>query len=120
MFNFFQGETIASYIFIICIEIIAHKIRSDEGIEGFKMNDHKHTLELYADDCTIFLEAKEESLRKTVNTLESFYRISGLKISLSKTNAVWFGLHHNNPDKLCPDLPLDWDNKFRLLGVDFF
>ena len=115
-----QGDPIASYIFIICIEMLAYKIRSDNDIEGFRVNNNTHKLELYADDCSIFLEAKEESLRKTVKTLDMFYRISGLKISLSKTKAVWFGQQHNNPQKLCPDIPLDWDNKFRLLGVDFF
>ena len=100
--------------------MLAHKIRTDENIEGFKMNNLTHSLELYADDCSIFMEAKDESLRKTVETLDNFYKISGLKISVSKTKAVWFGIQHNNPPRLCPDLPLDWDNKFRLLGVDFF
>ena len=50
-----QGDPIVSYLFIICIEILAHKLRFDEKIQGFKMQNLIHTLELYADDCSIFL-----------------------------------------------------------------
>ena len=114
-----QGDPIASYIFIICIEILAHKLREDPSIQGFQVNTLTHMLELYADDCSIFLEAKDENLRNTLKNLDNFFKISGLKISISKTKAVWFGAGHNNQYKLCPDLTLDWDKQFRLLGVDF-
>ena len=114
-----QGDPIASYIFIICIEILAIKLRCDEGIKGFKVENLSHLLELYADDCTIFLESCEDNLRKTLDILNLFYRISGLKISISKTKAIWFGKGHANTHRLCPDLTLDWDTRFRLLGINF-
>ena len=38
-----QGDPIASYIFIICIEILAHKLRSDINIKGFQMDNLIHT-----------------------------------------------------------------------------
>ena len=114
-----QGDPIASYLFIICIEILAHKLRSDSEISGFKLENLEHKLEIYADDCTVFLEPESENLRNAVATLNSFYRLSGLKISVSKTKAIWFGRDHNNDFNLCQDLQLDWDTSFRLLGVDF-
>ena len=30
-----------------------------------------------------------------------------------------FGAGHGNQHRLCPDLSLNWDTKFRLLGFDF-
>ena len=115
-----QGDPIASYIFIICIEILAHKLRADQNIQGFKLtHDLAHTLELYADDCSIFLEPDELNLRSAVKTLSDFFRLSGLKISMSKTKAIWFGSGFDNNNKLCPDLSLDWDSEFTLLGIDF-
>jgi len=74
---------------------------------------------VYADDCSIFLEPSEENLREVLHVLDSFKDISGLKISLSKTKAVWFGNGWNNRTKLCSDLNLDWASSFRLLGIDF-
>ena len=48
-----------------------------------------------------------------------FFNISGLKISVTKTKAIWFGKAAEYTHRLCPDIPLIWDNKFRLLGIDF-
>ena len=105
-----QGDPIASYLFIICIEILAHKLRNDPKVLGFHLqNQVSHTLELYADDCSIFLQPTEQNLRNTTDILNNFFQLSGLKISISKTKAIWF----------CPDLQLDWSSTFTLLGIDF-
>ena len=114
-----QGDPIASYLFIISIEILAHKLRADPKIRGFQLENLSHTLELYADDCSIFFQPNDANLRNAVETLNSFFKLSGLKISVSKTKAIWFGKGCNNTVNLCTDLELDWDNKFRLLGIDF-
>ena len=114
-----QGDPIASYLFIISIETLAHKLRSEGSIKKFKMENLSHLLEMYADDCTVFLEPDEESLNKTVDTLNNFFRLSGLSISVSKTKAIWFGSGSENTHKLCPHLRLDWDTQFRLLGIVF-
>ena len=114
-----QGDPIASYLFIIAIEILAHKLRSDPKIQGFKVNNQQKTLELYADDCSIFLQPYDQNLRNAIGILDNFFRLSGLKISVTKTKAIWFGNGYANAQRLCSDLTLDWDTEFRLLGVDF-
>ena len=114
-----QGDPLASYLFIICIEILAHKLRSDKLIKKFKLENLAHTLELYADDCTIFLEPEEFTLKRTIQTLDDFFQLSGLKISVTKTKAIRFGFVPPNIQQLCPDLQLDWDTHFKLLGIDF-
>ena len=114
-----QGDPIASYLFIICIEILAHKLRTEKKIVGFQIGNSSQLLELYADDCSIFLEPNSENLRETCTILSNFYLLSGLKIQVSKTKAIWFGAGWNSTEQLCPDLKLDWDTDFRLLGIDF-
>ena len=115
-----QGDPIASYLFILCIEILALKLRSSEsGIEGFKVGNLRHLLEIYADDLSIFLEPNSINLRNTINALTSFYKLSGLKISVKKTTAVWFGINHDSQTKLCPDINLKWSKSFSLLGINF-
>ena len=114
-----QGDPIASYLFIICIEVLAHKLRSDQNIQGFQLDNLIHTLELYADDCSIFLQPTAQNLRNAVETLGDFFKLSGLKISVTKTKAIWFGEGAEQQNNLCADLNLDWDSKFRLLGIDF-
>ena len=52
----------------------------------------------------------EESLRNTLNILDKFYNMSGLKINVEKTKAIWTG----------PLSQLDWSQgAFKILGVTF-
>ena len=125
-----QGDPIASYLFILCIEILAHKLRSDVNVEGIELhedregienrdNDIKHLIEIYADDLTAFLKPSSKNLRSVVSILECFFKLSGLKISMQKTKAVWFGSKIGSNEILCPDLELKWVTKFTLLGIEF-
>ena len=114
-----QGDPIASFLFIICIEILAHKLRTDKKVKGFRMGNLWHSMELYADDCSIFLSPTDENLRNSIDILNNFFKLSGLKISVSKTKAIWFGAGSNYTHKLCPDIPLVWDTEFTLLGIEF-
>ena len=83
-----QGDPVACYLFIISIEFLAHKLREEKDVEGFQVENISHLLEIYADDLSLFLNPKEKSLRKVIEILNDFYKISGLKISVSKTKAV--------------------------------
>ena len=114
-----QGDPIASYLFIICVEILAHRLRTNRNIESFTHNNLSHLLEIYADDLSIFLHPSSVNLRNTILTLDAFYHLSGLKISVSKTKAIWFGSASNSNQKLCPELELKWVKTFELLGINF-
>ena len=55
----------------------------------------------YADDTTIILDGTESSLRATLKLLDVFYDISGLKINIDKTSAIWIGLKKGSDVVLC-------------------
>ena len=48
-------------------------IRKDTNINGIVINKNEFTLSQYADDTQVFLDGTEISLRKTLQTLQSFY-----------------------------------------------
>ena len=91
-----QGDPIASILFILSIEILAHKLRSDRKIQGLELRKRgdinplvlRHLLEIYADDLTVFLEPTSQNLLNIINTLENFFQVSRLKVSASKSKAV--------------------------------
>ena len=115
-----QGDPISPYLFILCVEILAIKIRGDCQIRGFKISSYiQKKLDFFADDLTVYLDGTETSLRRTVDTLDEFYKISGLKINLTKCKAVWFGETKQNNIRICADLNLIWSSEFKLLGIDF-
>ena len=76
-------------------------------------------MEIYADDLSLFLEPYDDNLRNAIKVLSDFFKLSGLKISVTKTKAVWFGSKYDSNDKLCHDLQLKWVKSFTLLGIDF-
>ena len=59
-------------------------IKKDITIKGIFMNKKEFTLSQYADDTHILLDDSEMSLRKTLEKLNSFYILSGLKLNIEK------------------------------------
>ena len=73
----------------------------------------------FADDTTLTIGRNELSLRSCVKYIEAFSTISGLSANLDKTKFIPIGKFFNPKVKICPDLDLEWDNRFKLLGINF-
>ena len=82
-----QGDPLSPYIFIICAEFLSNKVRNNKAIKGIHINQSEHKISQYVDDTSVFLDGSEKSL----NELEDFANISGLKINFEKTQLVWIG-----------------------------
>ena len=88
-----QGDPLSPYLFVVAIEILALSLRSNEHIEGIKIdNDEIKTL-LYADDMTATL----------ANTSW-------------QTKAMWIGASKNSLEK---PLGLEWCTGIKTLGIHF-
>ena len=48
-----QGDPISSYIIILCVEILARRIRNNEQIKGVTLNYHNIVMSQFADDTSI-------------------------------------------------------------------
>ena len=60
------------------------------------------------------------SLRKTLEKLNSFYIMSGLKLNIEKTRAIGIGSMNKSNCILCNDFKQDWNQgDFKILGVTF-
>ena len=114
-----QGDPISSYLFLLCAEILAIRIKGNKNIRGITINDIEHIMSPYADDTLLILDGTEIALREAIREINLFYRMSGLKMNLSKTQIAWIGSLKYNDDRLCPDLNFQWTTRFTLLGVIF-
>jgi len=83
-----QGEPISSYIFILCAEILAIKIRHSNTIKGIEIDSTEYKISQFADDTSLFLDGTEASLNATLDLLNDFALYSGLKINYDKTNLI--------------------------------
>ena len=116
-----QGDPMSPYIFVLCVEILASMIRCNEAIKGIVINDICFKLSQYADDTTLILDGSAGSLENVMRTLSDFRNLSGLKINVKKTSAVWIGSCKNIKKPICENLKLSWkfDGVFEMLGITF-
>ena len=70
----------------------------------------------FADDCTFFIERSEKNLRKSVEILNHFWEISGLKCNIGKTKVIPVGVFEG--ENICQDLKLSWEQDFTILGIE--
>ena len=80
----------------------------------------KNQILLFLYDTTILLNGTQNSLTGSLNTLEVFGTISGLKMNTDKTKVIWIGRKKFSKDKLNTNYSLIWgDEEFDLLGITF-
>ena len=115
-----QGDPLSPYLFIICAEFLSTVIRKNKKIKGIFANGEEFKVTQFADDTTIFLDGSEESLNSTLEELDRFAKISGLKINYDKTQLVWIGSKKHSQDSIKTKWKLLWgEYKFRIVGINF-
>ena len=115
-----QGCPLSPYLFVLGVEILAEKIRKKETIKGITVSENEIKVSQNVDDTTLTLDGSKESLICTLQVLENFSLVSGLRLNNRKTEALWIGAYKDRGDKLCPGKNLKWiKHKGKALGVWF-
>jgi len=108
------------YRFILCAEILSILIKYNDNIKGIIVDADEFLLSQYADDTSLLLDGSENSLRSTMSVSQFYANISGLKINIEKTKAVWVDSSKEKRDGICQNLGITWESEtFTLLGVTF-
>ena len=69
-----QGCPLSPYLFLICVEVLAAKIRQDENIEGLKIANSTIKISQLADDTTCFIK-NESSLKILLDTFQLYKKV---------------------------------------------
>ena len=106
-----QGDPLSPYLFLLVMEILAHKVRQDNSIKGFRFGDYEIKQILYADDVTLFVK-DANSVNSLQLIFDEFEKVSGLKVNKGKTNFIWMG-----KDTEMPNVPIfgNWVKEVKLL-----
>ena len=95
-------------MFVLAVEMLAKEIRRNRKISGFLINNEEIKLSQYADDTTLILDGSSESLKACLQTLDDFYKASGLKLNDKNTEALWIGSKCGSSDVPFPERNFKW------------
>jgi len=111
-----QGCPVSAYLFIICAELLAIKLRNSDSIKGITIGDCNYRVMQFADD-TVIMANNLLDIKSSLYILEEFARYSGLKINKEKSILVQLGNRHNQSSSY---LGLSWcHEEFTYLGITF-
>ena len=113
-----QGDALSPMLYILCVEVLACKIRASPDVKGFLLpgaGGLEFRVCQYADDTTAFVK-DERSLHALFNIIGDFERGSGAKLNKTKTEALWLGAWKDRPDE---PLGFSWFKKAKILGIVF-
>lgn len=85
-----QGYPISALIFILCVEIMAIKIRNNKNIKGLIFNVEEHKISQYADDSTLVM-TNLESIDHSLLIINEFSNYSSLRLNVDKSEIVLLG-----------------------------
>ena len=112
-----QGCPVSVLLFVLCVEILAIKIRNSSTLKGFQFGFESKPVKIaqYADDGILFLNDKNE-LCSALNILEIFGRMSGLVLNVEKCEGLWLG-RNKFLQTNCTLFEIKWLEQFRCLGI---
>ena len=118
-----QGDPIAGYLFVLCIEILALTLKNSKVTPYETKKGNKKLNDTYADDLTLFLklfplnpQKSKQNIKYALDCFDKFYNWSGLKINKSKTYVDIFGTISPEPAYI-KELELNYCKDFTLLGI---
>lgn len=90
-----QGDPIAPYLFLLCAEILSILLKQNNKIKGITIGSKEHKISQYADDTSLILDGSPTSLFASLDTLDFYSNISGLKINIVQKQKL-YGLAQKN------------------------
>ena len=115
-----QRDPLAAYLFLTVAEIVSILIKNNKQINGIHIGGVEHKISQYAGDTGIILDGSRESFCAAFDTLDTFEKLSGLKINSEKTNIVWIGSKKYSHEVFHHRLKFNWGTTtFNLLGILF-
>ena len=113
-----QGGLCSAFYFLLCAEILAIELRSNQKIVGIPVKQFVNTLGQYADDMDLYLKNNKESMEEVMNTFAMVREHTGFTINYEKTTVYRIGSLKRTNFELIMQQPIAWTNgPINVLGV---
>ena len=94
-----QGCPLSPLLFNIVLEVLATAIREEKEIKGIQIRKEAK-LSLFADDMVPYIENPKDSIRKSLELISEFSKVTGHKINTQKLLAFLYTNNEKSRKKL--------------------
>ena len=77
-------------LFNIVLEVLSTAIREEKEIKGIQIQKEEVKFSLFADDMILYIENPKDSIRKLLELISDFSKVSGYKINTQKALAFLY------------------------------
>ena len=88
----------------IVLEVLATAIREDKEIKGIQIRK-EGKLSLFADDMILYIENPKDSIRKLLEVISEFSKVTGYKISTQKSLAFLYTNNEKSEREIKESIP---------------
>ena len=85
-----QGYPFSPLLFNIVLEVLATAIREEKEIKGIQIGKEEIKLSLFEDDMILYVENSKDSIRKLLELISKFSKLTGYKINTQKLLAFLY------------------------------
>ena len=86
-------------LFNILLKVLATAIREEKEIKGIQIGKEEVKLSLFADNMILYIENPKDTIRKLVELISEFSKVTGYKINTEKSHSFLYTNNENQKDK---------------------
>ena len=106
-------------LFNILLEALATTIREEKEIKGIQMGKEEVKLSLFADDMILYIENPKDSIRKLLELISEFSKVSGYKMNTQKSLAFLYTNNEKSEREIKESIPFTTATKrIKHLGIN--
>ena len=87
------------------MEVLATAIREEKEIKGIQIIKEELKLSVFADDMILYTENPKDSIRKLLELISEFHKVSGYKINTQKSFAFLYTKNEKSERAIKESIP---------------
>ena len=114
-----QECPLSPLLFNIILEVLATEIREEKERKVVQIRKEEVKLSLFADDIILYIENPKDSVRKLLELISEFSKVTGYKINTQKSLAFLYTNNENSEREIKESIPFTIATKrIKHLGIN--